>query len=444
MKRLLILIIFIPFVCFSIDYKIKKKDTLEVSIEEAPDLNKTLVVSEKGTIRLPLLGEIEVEGKTLDEVKDLIKNLFKKYYFLDYKVNVSLKEDVSVEIPSEVSPFSTTKEVSIKQDEPIPTYRINPYDTLQISVYGEPDLSMNVVVSEQGTIRYALLGEIKVEGLTTNEVAAKIEELLRKGYLVNPKVNVTVTEYSKVSVFGEVNQPGSYELKGPLTLIDVIVLAGGLKESANPSKIKVVRSYKSKAGEIKEYILDLEKEGKNFYLYPLDKIIVEKYGLIFITGAVKSPGAFKLERSDITCLDAITFLAGGALSNANLSKVKIIRQEKNEKREYILNLLEDTSFIIKEGDKIIVDTYKDISIFGQVKRPGNYPYRYGMTVVDAITLAGGFTDIANTNGVKVVREVNGKKKTIKVPVGYILKTGDRKKDIVLEEKDTIIVPESWL
>jgi len=446
MKRLLILIIFIPLVCFSLDYKVKKKDILEVSVEQAPDLNKTLVVSEKGTIRFPLLGEIEVEGKTLDEVRDLIKNLLKKYYFMDYKVNVSLKEksttETSIESIEEI-PFDA-KEYSIKQEGSIPTYRINPYDTLQISVYGEPDLSTTVVVSDQGTIRYALLGEIKVEGLSTTEVAAKIEELLKKGYLVNPKVNVTVTEYSKVSVFGEVNQPGSYELKGPLTLLDVIVLAGGLKESANPSKIKVIRSYKSKAGEIKEYILDLEREGKSFYLYPLDKIILEKYGLIFITGAVKSPGAFKLEKSNISCLDAITFLAGGALDNANLSKVKVIRQEKNEKKEYIINLLEDASFIVKENDKIVVDTYKDISIFGQVKKPGNYPYKYGMTVVDAITLAGGFTDIADTNGVKVVREFEGEKKTIKVPVGYILKTGDRKKDIPLEEKDTIIVPESWL
>jgi len=443
MKRLLILIIFIPLVCFSLDYKVKKKDTLEVSIEQAPDLNKTLVVSDKGTIRFPLLGEIEVEGKTLDEVRDLIKNLFKKYYFMDYKVNVSLKEKSTTETSIEETSFDA-KEYSIKQEGSMPTYRINPYDTLQISVYGEPDLSTTVVVSDQGTIRYALLGEIKVEGLTTTEVASKLEELLKKGYLVNPKVNVTVTEYSKVSVFGEVNQPGSYELKGPLTLLDVIVLAGGLKESANPSKIKVVRSYKSKAGEIKEYILDLEKEGKSFYLYPLDKIIIEKYGLIFITGAVKSPGAFKLEKSNISCLDAITFLAGGALDNANLSKVKVIRQEKNEKKEYTLNLLEDTSFIVKEGDKIVLDTYKDISIFGQVKRPGNYPYKYGMTVVDAITLAGGFTDIADTNNVKVVRDVGGKKKTIKVPVGYILKTGDRKRDIPLEEKDTIIIPESWL
>jgi polysaccharide export outer membrane protein len=66
-----------------------------------------------------------------------------------------------------------------------------------------------------------------------------------------------------------------------------------------------------------------------------------------------------------------------------------------------------------------------------------------MTVTDAIGLAGGFTDVADTNGVRVIQEREKKKKTVKVPMGYILKTGDKSRDVALQGGDTIVVPESW-
>ncbi len=58
-------------------------------------------------------------------------------------------------------------------------------------------------------------------------------------------------------------------------------------------------------------------------------------------------------------------------------------------------------------------------------------------------MAGGFTTVASQNAVKVIREKDGKKETLKVPVGYILKTGNVSRDVELEEEDTIVVPESW-
>ncbi len=436
------------------EYVIEGRDTLYVSAENIPELNGKVNVSPKGTLSLPLLGEIEARGLTLRELSQKIETLLKEYYFLETKIEVRLEGPSLQAQPSnreyfpmlfsEIKPASTLDNQKDTSGQEPPIYRIAPYDTIQISVYGEPELSVEVKVNEQGFIRYAFLGEIKVAGLTATEAAKSIEELLKKGYLVNPRVNVSISEHGKISILGEVIQPGSYELKGPLTLMDAIVLAGGLKEEANPSRIKVIRTYREDKSEpIKEYIVDLNIHGKSFYLYPLDKIIVEKYGLIFIVGAVKKPGAFKLERPDLTPLDAIIFLAGGALENANLANVTVVR-EKEERKEYALDLSrqEKGDFFLWEGDRIIVRTYKDISIFGEVRRPGAYPYRAGMTVTEAISLAGGFTDLADTNAVRVIKE-GQKKKAIKVPVGYILKSGDKSRDIPLEDGDTIVVPESW-
>ncbi|MCM8819946.1 MAG: polysaccharide biosynthesis/export family protein [Candidatus Omnitrophica bacterium] len=464
MKKILFLLVLLFFLfvksyCQPSSERIKPNDILNISFKEAPDLNKVVRVSKDGTILLKLLGKIYVENLSVEEATLKIAQLLKQYYFLDTTVTIKIEKESfqAEEYPEEYldKPYmfedlaKSIKENLLFQTEQIPIYKIMPYDTLKISVYGEPDLSATLKVSEEGTIRYALLGEIKVEGLTADEAAKKIEELLKKGYLVNPKVSVSVEEHAKIFVFGEVNQPGSYEIKGPLTLVDAIVLAGGLKEEANPYRIKVVRvfsPFKGAKQPIREFVVDLKKEGKGFYLYPLDKIIIEKYGKIFIVGAVKNPGVYKLERSDLTISDAITFLAGGPLDNANISAICVTRAEGNEKKEYIINLFkkDGADFIIKEEDRILIKKYEDISVFGQVKKPGNYSYKRGLSVVDIINLAGGFTDIADKNAVRIVRKVNGKKKSIKVPVGYILKSGDKSKDVLLEPADTVVVPESWL
>ncbi|MFH1876732.1 MAG: polysaccharide biosynthesis/export family protein [Candidatus Omnitrophota bacterium] len=431
---------------------IQPADTLQIAVEGQPDLSKTIKVASDGTMRYPYLGVIGIAGLSTSDAAKQIEGLLKQYYFMDVKVTINRSGVAALEaVPAadgEGPVVFYERDIIVEQSSgQVPIYKISPYDTLQISVYGEPDLTATVKVSEDGTVRYALLGEIKVGGLTASDASKKIEGLLKNGYMLNPQVNVLIEDYGKVFIYGEVNQPGSYELKGPLTLVDVVVLAGGLKEEANPSRVKVVRVYRD-PGEIrpiKERILDLQKEGRNFYLQPLDKIIVEKYGRIYIVGAVKNPGAFKLERSDLTIGDAINFLAGGAVDNADLSTVSVNRQEAGGKKEYTLNILDNMAadFFLKEEDRIIVTTYQDISIFGQVRKPGNYIYTLGMTVTDAIGTAGGFTDVADTNGVKVIREQEKRKKTIKVPMGYILKTGDKSRDIILQGGDTIVVPESW-
>ncbi|MFA5337614.1 MAG: polysaccharide biosynthesis/export family protein [Candidatus Omnitrophota bacterium] len=240
-------------------------------------------------------------------------------------------------------------------------YRIKAGDTLEISVYGEPDLTKTIKVSEEGKVIYPFVGEIKLVNMTLKEAVDGIETLLKKDYFVNPQVSVFVKEYSKFFIVGAVKEEGRFELKGNLTLLDAIALAGGAESDANLSNIKVIR----KVGkEEKQYSVDLYTKGKDFMLDSLDRIIVERYGAI--------------------------------------------------------------------------------SVLGEVKRPGNYAFTKGITAVDVVASAGGFTDIANQNAVKVIRQTKeGKKEIFNVPVGSILKSGDKSRDIMLKEGDIVSVPESF-
>ena len=317
-------------------------------------------------------------------------------------------------------------------------YRIGPGDTLEITVYDEPNLNKVVKVSEEGKVLLFLIGEIKIEGLTSDKAARKIEKLFERDYLVNPQVNVFIREYSKFFMLGAVNKEGAYELKGHFTLHDAIALANGAKETADLSKIRVIR----KEGKIeKEFVIDLNREGRGFLLKPLDRIIVDESGKVSVLGDVVKPGSYYLKQ-DMTLYDAIV-LAGGARESANLSKIRIERKGSNKDGEYVVDLeTKAANYFLIKGDRIFVDAYEKVSILGQINRPGIYNFQKNLTVIEAIALAGGFTEIANKNDVQVIRVENGQKKSIKVPVGRILRSGDRTSDVLLKEGDTVQVGES--
>lgn len=117
--------------------------------------------------------------------------------------------------------------------EVAPAYRLGAGDSIRIYVLNEPSLTMDVRVSHSGTISYPFLGEIRVQGLTTHQVEDVLIEGLKGPYLTDPKINVSVAEYRKFFIGGQVRSPGGYPYEPGLTVSKAIVLAGGLTELAS-------------------------------------------------------------------------------------------------------------------------------------------------------------------------------------------------------------------
>jgi protein involved in polysaccharide export with SLBB domain len=124
-------------------------------------------------------------------------------------------------------------------------YRIMPADTLEISVFQEPDMKSTLRVSNEGTIAFPLIGVVTVGGLTPQGAAQTLRDRLAKGYLINPQVSVTVTEFSKrrFTVLGEVQKPGSYDMPDQqvVTVLQAIGMAGGYTRIANASNVTLMR-----------------------------------------------------------------------------------------------------------------------------------------------------------------------------------------------------------
>jgi polysaccharide export outer membrane protein len=126
-----------------------------------------------------------------------------------------------------------------QQDEP---YRIGREDVLDIAVWRDPDLSRVLPVRPDGCITLPIAGDLVADGKTAGELAEEIS-LRMKPIIQDPRVTVIVREVnsSRVFVTGEVAHPGAYPLRGRVSLLQVIALAGGFSEFANTDGMMVIR-----------------------------------------------------------------------------------------------------------------------------------------------------------------------------------------------------------
>lgn len=121
-------------------------------------------------------------------------------------------------------------------------YLLDQGDKISIQVFDEPDLTIAAQVGASGVINYSYLGDIRVAGKTAQQIELDIKTLLQDGYLVNPSVNVTITEFRPFFINGEVRSPGGYPFQPGLTLDKAIALAGGLTDRASTRKMYIAKA----------------------------------------------------------------------------------------------------------------------------------------------------------------------------------------------------------
>jgi polysaccharide export outer membrane protein len=156
-------------------------------------------------------------------------------------------------------------------------YRIGPEDVLNVSVWGDKELTMDVVVRPDGKISLPLVQDIQAEGLTASELSDTIHQKLLP-FIKDPNVSVIVRQINspKFSVMGYVGRPGTYPLRGDVTVLEALSVAGGFTPFASPRKIKLVRNAGGKQEiRIVNYYDMIDKGGEgNHLLKPGDIIVV--------------------------------------------------------------------------------------------------------------------------------------------------------------------------
>lgn len=159
-------------------------------------------------------------------------------------------------------------------------YRISSADLISVTVYQDLDMNRKVRVSANGTVSMALIGAVKIGGMTLMEAQAAIEGKLAQ-FLVTPQVSLFIEEYGNKTVFvmGEVQRPGSYAIptESRLTVLEAISTAGGFTPVAGQDRTRVLRNVNGVSVtytiEVKAITQQGQKE-KDLVLEPNDVIYV--------------------------------------------------------------------------------------------------------------------------------------------------------------------------
>ena len=272
-------------------------------------------------------------------------------------------------------------------------YVLGPDDVIEIKVANEENLDKVVTVSTDGFITYPLLGDLRVDGLTTAQFRAQVSSLLARDFLVDPEVLVEVIKprSKKVYIMGLVKKPGYHELQGDGRLLSTLLSAGG--PNSFMSEVRILRLPKQ----------EFEGDTSTDSLAP----IVVDLNRLFVEGD-QTQNVY-LQDGDVLMVAAKGGQAGGRDASGGMPAM-------GPQQFYVV---------------------------GSVGKPGIYTFKEDDTVLDAILRAGGFTEFASRNGTKVVREADGRTETFRVKMKDIMEDGDMEKNIAIMPGDMIIVPESF-
>ena len=251
-------------------------------------------------------------------------------------------------------------------------YLVGPGDLLEIKVFEAEKLNTTVRVSSRGIVSLPLVGEVTVKGLTAYEAESFIEDEYKKSYIKDPHISIFVKEHysQRVTVIGQVKNPGTYDYPSKQKLLDALALAGGLSEKAGRT-IQVRRLSAASQDTNQTLLVNLDKlinEGQtqlNIDINGGDIIFIPEAGLFYVDGAVRRPGEYYIKKT--TTIKEAIFSAGGLEPFADPEKVKILRYcENGERKEIGINLEGDLEAInamqVQDRDIIVVDS----SFWGKV------------------------------------------------------------------------------
>lgn len=182
-------------------------------------------------------------------------------------------------------------------------YVLGAGDVIRITVFQNPDLTVETRVSESGTITFPLLGSVQVGGMSIAGAEGRVAKQLRDGgFVLQPQVNILVLQIrgSQVAVLGQVNRPGRFPLETLNTRVsDMIATAGGVTSAGADTVVLVGRrDGKPLRREIDVPALFLHNRLEDdIPVAGGDVIYVHRAPVFYIYGEVQRPGAYRLERN---------------------------------------------------------------------------------------------------------------------------------------------------
>ncbi|MDE6643939.1 MAG: SLBB domain-containing protein [Muribaculaceae bacterium] len=431
------------------DYRLGPGDEVIIDVWGNNEAQIRESISPEGSIFVEQIGPIYLSGLTIKEANDRIKNIFSQKYAdvadrgSDIVLSLGQLRSIQVDVMGEVS---------------LPgTYRISPFSTLFHALY-----------NAGGTTDSGSLRQIEILRNGRRVATADIYDYIFNGKRSNDiRLQegdvIVVPAYDRlVTIEGEVKRPMIYELKKGETVADLLEFSGGLKSSARGDRVTIDRTINGAKTVAVVEATDFETsrldDGDIVTIGKAD----ERYdNRVEVDGAIVHPGAYAIG-IDVNTVGDLVKIAGNPTEDAFLSRVQLFRENPDRSTSVIgVNLggiLKGTvpDVQLQKNDVLIISSVdelepkEDVTIEGEVNRPGEYPFAKGMTIEDLIVQAGGMKEGASIVKVDISRRLKsddamtisekiGKNFTMKVKDGLIV---DGEKGFELEPGDIVDIRRS--
>ena len=384
-----------------LNYRVGPGDELLLEVFGTNVFSQKAQVSREGFVNVRYAGLVNVNGITIEEVANLLKSRLSKY------------------LPSLTSGGSRLQ------------INLGNIRSINVSVVGAvkkpgtltlPSLAtlFNALYATGGPLENGSFRNIELIRGNKKIITADLYDYLMRGdqssniFLQdNDLIRVPFTEH-QIQVAGLLNREGIYELKPTETFANALQYAGGFKAGAYQGRVTGTR-----LGKLAKEIIDIPatqfsafalQNGDSLYV---DSLVNKYLNRITIKGAVFKPGVYAWQKGQQ--LADVIEKAAGLKEEAFLGRATILRTYENQEKE---NISVDLKAVLKgalkfellnEDQITIYSSYelKDrftVSISGEIRNPGSYPFADSITLQQLILLAGGFTDRAIPTSIEVARQ----------------------------------------
>jgi polysaccharide biosynthesis/export protein len=330
---------------------------------------------------------------------------------------------------------------------PVPsTYIVGPGDTVIMQLYGQRNVTHELVVNREGQLMFPEVGPVTVSGLSFEDMRAQLQNIVAN-QLIGQNASITMGPLRSINVFvlGEAWRPGSYTVSSLSTMTNALFVSGGVTTVGSLRNIRLMRNG-DQITELDLYDLLLRGDTSgDARLQPGDVIFIPPVGrTVGIAGEVRRPAIYELK--DETSAADILALSGGLAPTAFPAASRIERINERGERTLIDVNLGDTSNTppLADGDVVQIPSVMDqlesvVLLEGHVQRPGGFQWQDGLRVSDVLPSVNAMLPNPDLEYALIAREVQPTRRIelIYVNLGAAINNPGSAEDLMLQPRDQL-------
>lgn len=420
------------------NYIIGPDDEVVIDVYGYQEVNQKLQVSPEGFITLPYVGMINVSGLSVEQASKKIRDRmigsgYSSISTGQSKVNISIGKIRSIKV------------TVIGDATKVGTFTLSSLATLFHALYaaGGPN--------EKGSLR-------NIEVIRNSRIIEKFDaySFLMRGNqasdirLMDRDVIRIPTAQNQITLSGEINKPAVYEVLPNESLNDIINYAGGFTANAYTNALHIIQN----TGKEKQ-IVDVTRAEYIIYkphngdVISVEKVLDRFANKISLKGAVYRPGEYAFTKG--LTLSKLLINADGLKQDAFTQRGNIVRTNDDYSKSIIafnpINIIQgkQADIALQKNDEVFIGLSKDykedftVTINGQVKKPGEYPYYDNISLKDIVFAAGGFTEGSSLDKIEVARRIINDTQDTSTKLATVL-TINSQKDLDLTGSDIVLQP----